>query len=395
MANKRVFSGIQPTGNLHLGNYLGAILNWVRNQDEKDNIFCIVDEHAITVPQDPKELKKLIIDTAKIYLAAGIDPNKSSIFVQSSRPEHTELAWILNNFTSIGPLLRMTQFKLRTKVDFDHLINEFNKWSKKLKNTGAIINIIDKIALEEMIEERKKLTRNVVEESAKAMSSTAEHFIKTEYKKLGSQNFGLLDYPVLMAADILLYDTDEVPVGDDQKQHVEITRDIAERVNKRFDEKVFVIPASVINKESSRIMSLTNPLVKMSKSDENDNSRINITDSSDIIGKKFARAVTDSSTEIKFDTANKPGVSNLLNILSAVTQKPISELEKKYTGKNYGEFKADVAEAVANLLEPVQKRLKELDDKKVKKILEKGATKVAPTAQETLKRVKKTIGLGI
>lgn len=328
MAKKRVFSGIQPTGNLHIGNYLGAILNWVREQENKDNIFCIVDEHAITVPQDPKELRKRIIETAKIYLAAGIDPSKSVIFVQSSRSEHAELAWILNNFTYFGEMNRMTQFK-----------------DKGNKNENVSI--------------------------------------------------GLFDYPVLMAADILLYNTDEVPVGDDQKQHVEICRDIAERVNKRYNEKVFTIPNPTINKESARIMSLVDPKVKMSKSDENDNSRINLTDSPDIISKKFARAVTDSGSEIKFDVAKKPGISNLLNILSAITQKPITDLEKEYRGKNYGEFKANVAKEVIKLLEPVQEKFKKLNDKEVTTILKEGAEKVAPTAQETLSRVKKTVGLGL
>jgi len=328
MAKKRVFSGIQPTGNLHLGNYLGAILNWVRSQDDKENIFCIVDEHAITVPQDPKKLKKLIIDTAKVYLAAGIDPGKSSIFVQSDRPEHTELAWILNNFTYMGEMARMTQFKEK-------------------KNRNIFVSV------------------------------------------------GLFDYPVLMAADILLYNTDEVPVGDDQKQHVELTRDIADRVNKRFGEKIFAIPEPIISKESARIMSLLKPEEKMSKSDPNDNSRINIMDEPDVIRKKFSRAVTDSGSDIKYDEAKKPGISNLLNILSAVTKKEVSALEKEYEGKSYADFKAAVAEEVIGYLEPLQKRFKELDDNEVKKILSKGAESIAPVARETVERVKKAVGLGL
>lgn len=327
MDKKRVFSGIQPTGNLHLGNYLGAILNWVRNQDAKENIFCIVDLHAITLPQNPEDLQKRIMETAKIYLAAGIDPVKSAIFVQSTRPEHSELAWILNNFTYFGEMNRMTQFK--------------DKGARK-NNTSV----------------------------------------------------GLFDYPVLMAADILLYNTNEVPVGDDQKQHVEICRDIAERVNKRYKEKVFVIPEPIIQKESARIMSLLDPSSKMSKSDENDCNRINITDTPEIIRKKFSRAVTDSGSEIKFDTANKPGVSNLLNILSSITQKSISVLEKEYANKNYGQFKTDIAEAVIEFLEPIQLKIKDIDDQIVIKILKDGSNKVAPIAQATLSKVKKTIGLG-
>ena len=328
MTNKKVFSGIQPTGNLHLGNYLGAILNWVRNQENNDNIFCIVDLHAITVPKDPKDLQKRIIDTAKVYLAAGIDPTKSSIFVQSSRPEHSELAWILNNFAYFGEMNRMTQFKDKS------------------------------------------------EESSNV-------------------SIGLFDYPVLMAADILLYNTDEVPVGDDQKQHVEICRDIAERVNKRYGKKIFVIPRPVIQKESARIMSLTNPTSKMSKSDINDGGRINITDPPAVIRKKFARAITDSSSEVKFDITNKPGISNLLNILSAITKKPISILEREYAGENYGKFKSDIAESVIELFLPIQEKFDKLEDEEVIKTLIAGADKVAPTAIETLSRVRKTIGLGL
>ncbi|MDD5693371.1 MAG: tryptophan--tRNA ligase [Patescibacteria group bacterium] len=374
MSKKRVFSGIQPTGNLHLGNYLGAILNWVRGQDDKDNIFCIVDLHAITVPQDPKDLQKRIIETAKIYLAAGIDPAKSSIFIQSSRPEHTELAWILNNFTYFGELKRMTQFKDKTGVQLGRLF--------QLPDTRTLSSY-DRSQLEDIIRHIETEWKN------------SDTFRNQNKRKEETVSVGLFDYPVLMAADILLYNTDEVPVGDDQKQHVEICRDIAERVNKRYKEKVFVIPEPIINKESARIMSLTDPTAKMSKSDENDGSRINITDTPDAIRKKFARAVTDSGSEIKFDVVKKPGISNLLNILSSITQKSTSELEKEYASKNYGQFKADVAEAVINLFEPIQQKMAGLNDKEVTKILEDGAKKVAPTARETLERVQKTVGLGI
>ncbi len=329
MAKKRVFSGIQPSGNLHIGNYLGAIHQWVKLQDERENIFCIVDEHAITVPQDPADLRRRIIELAKIYIAAGINPDKSAIFVQSSRPEHTELGWILNNFTYFGELSRMTQFK------------------DKAKNGGENVSV------------------------------------------------GLFDYPVLMAADILLYNTDEVPVGDDQKQHVEICRDIAERVNKRYDKKILPIPEFTTNKEATRIMSLTDPIAKMSKSDENPKSRIEILDTPDDIRKKFASAVTDSGNEIKFDIANKPGISNLLNILSACGGKSIAALEKEYQQTSYGDFKKEVAEAVIELLAPFQDKYAELSDEYVVEVLRDGAERVKPMAQETLKRVKETIGLGI
>jgi len=328
MAKKRVFSGIQPSGNLHIGNYFGAILTWVREQNDKENIFCVVDEHAITISQEPKELKSRIIEIAKIYLAAGIDPAKSSIFVQSSRPEHAELAWILNCNSYYGELSRMIQFK--------------DKSSLKGENVSV----------------------------------------------------GLFDYPVLMAADILLYDTDEVPVGEDQKQHVELTRDIAERVNKKYG-KIFTIPAYYTVKESTRIMSLTDPTTKMSKCDENEGSRIGLLDSAEVIRKKISRATTDSGTEIKFDKENKPGISNLLNIMAVCTAQTVPELEKAYKGKIYGEFKKDVAEAIVALLEPFQGRYNDISDDYVLKVLREGAEKVAPRAHDTLKRVKDAIGLGI
>ncbi len=329
MATKRVFSGIQPSGDLHIGNYLATIYKWVKEQDTKDNIFCVMDLHSITVPQDATRLKERTIEIAKIYLAAGINLDRSIVFVQSSRPEVSELCWILNCYTPFGEASRMTQFK------------------DKSKTKGESVSV------------------------------------------------GLFDYPVLMAADILLYDTDEVPVGDDQKQHVEICRDIAERVNKRYGTEVFQIPEFTTNKAATRIMSLTDPTVKMSKSDENPKSRIEILDTSDNIRKKLASAVTDSDNEIRFDKDKKPGISNLLNILSVCTETSVPELEKKYKGVSYGEFKKDVAEAVIVLLTPFQEKYASLTDDYVIEVLRDGATLVAPKAAETLARVKETIGLGI
>jgi tryptophanyl-tRNA synthetase len=328
MVKKRVFSGIQPSGDLHIGNYLATIHKWVREQDERENIFCVVDQHAITVPQDSKVLKRRTLEIAKIFLAAGVDPKKSSIFVQSNRSEHSELGWILNCHTYFGEISRMTQFK------------------DKSTNKGENVTV------------------------------------------------GLFDYPVLMAADILLYDTDEVPVGDDQKQHVEICRDIAERMNNRYG-RVFNIPEFTTNKDATRIMSLTDPTAKMSKSDDSDNSRINILDTPDQIRAKFAKATTDSGRDIKFDKGNKPGISNLLNIMAACTATSVPELEKKYEGVPYGEFKKDVAEAVVALLTPFQSRYNELSDEYVLKVLREGAETVAPLAKQTLQRVKDAIGLGI
>lgn len=330
MAKKRVFSGIQPSGDLHIGNYLGAISNWVKGQDEKENVFSIVDLHAITVPQDPKKLQANILELAKVLLASGIDPKKSTLFLQSDRPEHSELAWILNCFTYFGEASRMIQFK--------------EKSGKQRDNTTV----------------------------------------------------GLFDYPVLQAADILLYDTDEVPVGEDQKQHVEITRDIAQRVNKRVG-KVFVVPEPVIRKEGARIMSLVDPTKKMSKSDESELSYINIRDNADTIRKKFAKAQTDSDNKVRFDKEKKPGISNLLNIMSVATETPILELEKKYADSNYGQFKTDVAESVIEMLAPIQAKLAEYDKNEdyVQKVLKDGAEAVAPRAKDTLERVKKAVGLGL
>jgi len=330
MAKKRVFSGIKPSGDLHVGNYLGAIVNWVREQDERDNIFCIVDLHAITVPQDPEKVRANTMEIAKVYLAAGLDPKKSDCFIQSERPEHSELAWILNCFTYFGEASRMTQFK--------------DRYREKKQNVTV----------------------------------------------------GLFDYPILMAADIMLYDSDEVPVGEDQKQHVEIARDIAERMNKRFGE-LFVVPEPMVKKEGARIMSLTDPNKKMSKSDGNPASYILLRDSAETIQKKFAKAVTDSENKVKFDKDKKPGISNLLNIMSVATDAPISELEKKYAGSNYGQFKSDVADSVVEMLAPIQKKLAEYDKNEdyVRKVLKEGSEAVAPRAEATLKRVKKAVGLGL
>ena len=327
---KRVFSGIQPSGDLHIGNYLGAISNWVKGQETHENIFCIVDLHAITVPQNPKKLQANILELAKVLLASGIDPKKSTLFLQSERPEHSELAWILNCFTYFGEANRMTQFK--------------EKSGKQRENTTV----------------------------------------------------GLFDYPVLQAADILLHDTDEVPVGEDQKQHIEITRDIAQRLNKKVG-KVVVVPEPVIKKEGARIMSLADPTKKMSKSDQSEFSYINIRDDAATIQKKLAKAQTDSGKDIKFDKEKKPGISNLLNIMSVATNTPISDLEKKYAGSNYGEFKADVADSVIEMLKPIQAKLAEYDENEdyVKKVLHDGAEAVAPRAKDTLEKVKKAIGLGL
>lgn len=327
---KRIFSGIQPSGVVHIGNYLGAIKQWVKLQDEVDEaIFCVVDLHAITVPQDPKELHKNILSMAALYIAAGIDPEKSAIFVQSMRPEHSELAWILNCFTNMGELSRMTQFK-----------DKSSRFSEQ------------------------------------------------------SIPVGLFDYPVLMAADILLYQTTEVPVGEDQKQHVELARDIAQRFNSKFGQ-TFIVPEPVIKEASARIMGLDDPSKKMSKSATSMYNYIAITDDADLIRKKIKRAVTDSGSEIKAGK-DKPAITNLLNIFSEVTGKSVATLEEEFKGKSYGEFKEKLAEEIILFLMPIQKKYDELikNEDALKEILERGSDRVSVAAGKTLESVREKIGLG-
>lgn len=328
--NKTIFSGIQPSGVVHIGNYFGAIKQWVMMQEEANtSIFCIVDLHAITVPQDPKELKNNIYQMAALYLASGIDPQKSVLFVQSSRPEHTELAWLLNCNTTIGELNRMTQFKE-----------------------------------------------------------------KSEDKK-DSVSAGLYNYPVLMAADILLYQATHVPVGEDQKQHVELTRDIAERFNAKYS-SCFTIPEPIIKTASARIMGLDNPLKKMSKSAISPNNYIAISDSADEINLKIKRAVTDSGQGITKDK-EKPAISNLINIYSEISDLSVSEIENKFIGKGYGDFKQDLADSLIAYLEPIQKRYQSLlqDRNSLDKILLNGSDKISSIAQKTVFNIKQAIGLGL
>ncbi len=328
---KRIFSGIQPSGVIHIGNYLGAIKQWVSHQDKVDEaIFCVVDLHAITVPQDPAELKKNVLSTAALYIASGINPEKSIIFVQSSRPEHAELAWILNCITNVGELSRMTQFKDKST-------------------------------------------------------------------KFSEQNIpvGLFDYPVLMAADILLYQTTDVPVGEDQKQHVELTRDIAQRFNNKFGQ-TFIVPEPVIKETSARIMGLDDPTKKMSKSASSIYNYIALTDSADLIRQKIKRAVTDSGSEIKA-SKDKPAITNLLNIYSEISGKSVSGLEKEFDGKSYGEFKEQLADQIIKHLTPIQEKYDKLigDEEGLIGILGKGNERAAKTASQTIKTVKEKIGLGL
>ncbi|MBR5128942.1 MAG: tryptophan--tRNA ligase [Firmicutes bacterium] len=325
---KRVFSGVQPTGNIHLGNYLGALKQFVELQDDHECIYCIVDMHAITVPQDPKALKEHILDVAALYLAVGVDPKKSIVFVQSDVPGHAELNWVLTCNSYTGELSRMTQFKDKSK----------NK------------------------------------ESAPT---------------------GLFTYPVLMAADILLYDTDVVPVGNDQKQHIELCRDIAGRINSKYP-KTFVMPDGRFLKAGARIMALDDPTKKMSKSAENIHSRISLLDEPSKIKKSIMKATTDSEGVVRFDVENKPGISNLLNIYSVLSGESIEDLEKRYEGKGYGDFKKDLVEVTVNALAPIKERYEEIrHSQELLDILADGAVKADAIAKETMKRVKKNFGLGL
>lgn len=329
MAQDIIFSGIQPSGELSIGNYIGSLRNWVPMQDEADCIYCVVDEHAITVRQDPQVLRDNTLNTLAIFLACGIDPQKSVIFLQSHVPAHCELAWVLNCYTQVGELSRMTQYK----------------------------------------DKSKRYANNV----------TA----------------GLFNYPVLMAADILLYRATKVPVGNDQLQHIELCRDIAERFNGVYG-PTFVLPTGLIPKAGARVMSLQEPTKKMSKSDDNPKNVIRILEEPKSILKKIKSAVTDSDNPpvIAYDWENKPGVSNLLELMSAATGREIPELVEHFRGQMYGTFKSEVGDAVVAMLEPIQKRYHEIrsDEAYLKEVFTQGAKKASERAQKTLKDVYQKIG---
>ncbi len=323
----RIFSGIQPTGYLHIGNYLGAIKQWLEMQNENECLFCIVDLHAITIPYSADEMQEKILNQAVSYLAVGLSPEKVAIFAQSKIKEHTELCWLLNTITPIGELYRMTQYK-------------------------------------EKSEKHKK-----------------------------SENAGLLNYPILMAADILLYNTEIVPVGEDQKQHVELARDIARRFNKQFGE-TFVVPKEQLPSYGARIMSLSNPKKKMSKSDGID-SYISLFDSPEDVRKKIKTAVTDTGKEIKYDVTKKPGISNLLTIYSLFSDKTIKETEKEFKEKSYKELKEALSELVVEKLTPFREKREELLKREVyvREILHQGEEKARVLAQSKMNEVKRKMGL--
>jgi tryptophanyl-tRNA synthetase len=324
----RVFSGSQPTGALHLGNYLGAIRNYVAMQETHDCIYCVVDLHAITARQQRAELRRNTIDVANMFLACGVDPERSIVVVQSHVPAHCELAWILNTITYMGELRRMTQYK-----------------DKTAGAEGESIAV------------------------------------------------GLFDYPVLMAADILLYRADAVPIGEDQKQHVELTRDLAERFNNAFG-KTFVVPQPIIRAEGARVMSLYDPAKKMSKSAGSDSSYIALMDPPDVIRRKIRRAVTDSGSEVR-SGADKPALTNLLDIYSALAGDPVEEIVRRYEGKGYADLKADLGEVVVSALAPIQGRIRELEADKgyTLEVLRTGAERAEAIAARTLAKVRERVGL--
>jgi tryptophanyl-tRNA synthetase len=327
MADKKIiFSGIQPSGSLTLGNYIGALKNWVSLQEEYDSYYCIVDMHAITVPKEPKDLRKNTLEVLANYISAGLDPEKNTLFIQSHVPEHAELSWVLNCYTYFGELSRMTQFKDKSK-----------------KNSSNI-------------------------------------------------NAGLFDYPVLMASDILLYQTDLVPVGEDQRQHLELSRDIAERFNNRYS-PTFKVPEPYISKVGAKIMSLQDPESKMSKSDDNENGYILLNDSPDKIMKKFKRAVTDSVGEINY-TDDQPGIKNMITIYSKLTDKSVDDILQDYSGKGYAELKEDTAEVVIESLRHIREESEKLvkDKTYLEKIYREGAEKARYSAMKTLRKVHKKIG---
>ncbi len=330
MAMKRVFSGIQPSGIVHIGNYIGALKNWALMQNDHDCLYCIVDLHAITVPQEPKDLHERVLFTAATTLAAGIDPKKSILFVQSDVAEHCELAWILSCVGYYGELTRMTQFKDKSTI----------------RGEGTSV--------------------------------------------------GLFTYPLLMAADILLYGTHAVPVGDDQRQHLELTRLIARRLEKIMPDLI-VVPNAFIGKSGARVMGLDDATAKMSKSAPSEYNYISLEDSPDLIRKKIKKAVTDSGTTIEFDEEKRPAVSNLLTIYSAFANRPVEEIVAQYQGRGYGDFKKELAEVVVEALAPLQKHIQDIlaDKPALERLLADGADRARALAQPRMREIKKRLGLGV
>jgi tryptophanyl-tRNA synthetase len=375
---KRIFSGAQPTGQLHIGNYLGALKNWAAMQDEYDGIYCIVNLHAITLPQDAKTLRQKTLDLARVYLAAGIDPAKSTIFIQSDVPEHAELAWTLSCIARMGELGRMTQFKDKSAKRDADTVKRMEVALSQLKAQSSDPNTLGwDVIVPTILEHVENGTLSFLRDANVGNAERA--------------GVGLFTYPVLMAADILLYQTDLVPVGQDQKQHLELTRDFAERFNRDFGE-TFTIPEPYIPKAGASIKSLQDPAKKMSKSDENAAGAIFLLDDPDTITKKIKRAVTDSGTDINFDET-RPAITNLLTIYQLLTGKSSEECVAHFEGKGYGAFKTELAEATVEFLRPFQARVKDYDDATLKNILNAGAEKARSIAAGTLKTVYERMGI--
>ncbi|MBK8466565.1 MAG: tryptophan--tRNA ligase [Chloracidobacterium sp.] len=371
---KRIFSGAQPTGDLHIGNYLGALRNWVELQDEYESFYCIVNLHAITLPQAPKVLRQKTLDLARIYLAAGVDPEKATIFIQSDVPEHAELTWVLSCVARMGELERMTQFKDKTQ--------------KGTPNTGLpqladLLNEYDRGRIDAFAS--KEPDPRITELLFGSLRDTEAQ------KSVARASVGLFTYPVLMAADILLYQTDLVPVGKDQKQHLELTRDLSERFNRDFGE-TFKIPEPYIPPVGANVLSLQDSTKKMSKSDENVNGSIFLLDDADTITKKVKRAVTDSGTEINFDET-RPAIKNLLTIYQLLTGKSAEECVAHFEGKGYGQFKGELAEVTVEFLRPFQEKIKQYDDTSLTTILKTGAEKARSVAASTLTDVYNKTGI--
>ena len=390
---KRIFSGAQPTGDLHIGNYLGALKNWVALQEEYESFYCIVNLHAITLPQDPKVLRQKTLDLARIYLAAGIDPETSTIFIQSDVPEHAELTWILSCIARMGELERMTQFKDKASKRLQQLDSNQKK-ALQAEEKGSKSKVESKKPYVSILHEAFEASKEDLDRILARPADEQRNWFKIieERRQSGaSPGVGLFTYPVLMAADILLYQTDLVPVGQDQKQHLELTRDLAERFNRDFG-KTFVVPEPFIPPVGANILSLQDPTKKMSKSDENPNSSIFLLDDADTITKKIKRAVTDSGTEINFDP-DRPAIRNLLTIYQLLTDKTADECVTHFEGKGYGQFKTDLADTTIEFLRPFQERVKDYDDASLKSILKAGAEKARSVASETLKTVYENTGI--
>jgi tryptophanyl-tRNA synthetase len=378
----RVFSGIQPTGSPHIGNYLGALKNWAKIQYDYDSIYCIVDLHAVTVYQDPAELRAKIEELAGMLLAIGIDPTHSSLVVQSAIPAHAELAWMLTCVTPVGWLERMTQYKMKTAAPLNE--TSLPEKAEVLKRPRHLPENPDLSA-----EDKKSLAADI---SAAGPPRDAVE----EKESVGD---GLLQYPVLMAADILLYNAAIVPVGDDQKQHVELTRDIAQRFNSLYgarasEKDFFVVPATHLPTVGARVMGLDNPNKKMSKSATGSGHAVSLLDPPETIRKKFMRATTDSNPAVDFENLGA-GVQNLLTIFQAFTECTNDELHAKFNGMRYGDLKKTVAEAVIAALDPIQKRYRDIMDETgyVARVLDEGAQRIIPIANATIERVKRAMGL--